>query len=130
MRGDYTEAKAYLRAVIGAPLGRGDTVESTEPGFVSSAADWAKTAGVDRQTLLTLGVPPSVLDRAGIAPTPVVDLIREFYGPEPFSVSDLARRACVSEASVRKALAIDERAGLVRRHGQIGRAVLWQEAPR
>lgn len=52
--------------------------------------------------------------------------IRPFYTAEPFNVATLARRACLSESAVRRALLRDELQGLVGRVLTPGRAVLWQ----
>lgn len=124
---DETAVRAYLRAVVGAPERPSETLEGTEPNFVAAAARWAAHANVDRKTLLRLGVPRAVIDRANIAESKTGDLVRWMYTSEPFSVKELCRRACVSAASVRTPVLADERAGLLERVPGEGRAHRWRK---
>lgn len=123
---DDAAVRAYLRAVVGSPERAKDSVANTESGFVKAGARWAARSNVDRSTLEHLGVPRSVLDAAGVRQPPVADRIRPFYTAEPFNAATLARRACLSESAVRRALLRDELQGLVGRVLTPGRAVLWQ----
>jgi hypothetical protein len=118
--------RRYLRAVVGAPLrGRG-TIEEAQDGFVEVAAEWCAQSGVDRRTLLGLGVDRVVLDAAGVLQPPTHEVLRGWWPAGPFAVSDLARRSGFSESTVRQAIARDVEAGLLRRSIERGRAVLWE----
>lgn len=127
---DEAAVRAYLRALMGAPERSSDSVETTEPGFRDAAARWAIRANVDRKALRKLGVPRSVIDRAGIAGSHATDLVRWMYTAEPFGIAELARRTCVSPASVRAAVLADERGGLLERAPSQGRAHQWRKAQR
>lgn len=127
---DEAAARSYLRLLVGAPEGAANAAQSTELEFIAVAARWAERTGVDRQTLVRLGVPKNVLDRAGIIQVPIEALVRRFYSTTPFDVATLARRSCVSEGSVRQALANDERTARVQRVASAGRAVMWRRVGR
>jgi len=123
---DEAVVRAYLRAVVGAPLrGRG-RIASTESEFVAVAARWAKRAGVDRRSLRTIGVAAGTLNRAGITQPSAQDLVRAEYGLQEFTIADLANRTCVSSSSVRTTVAEDEAAGVVKRVVSSGRAHRWR----
>ena len=126
-KADEAAVRAYLRTVVGAPESSSETLEGTEPKFVAAAARWAAHANVDRKTLLRLGVPRAVIDRANIAESKTGDLIRWMYTSEPFCVTELSRRVCVSPASIRTAVLADERAGLLERVPGKGRAHRWRK---
>lgn len=126
LEADESAVRAYLRATVGSPERASESAGTTEPRFVEACARWASRAGVDRATLERLGVPRSVLDAAGVQQRNVVERIRSYYTSEPFDAATLARRACLSESAVRRALAQDERAGLIRRAPVQGRAILWR----
>ncbi len=125
---DEAAVRSYLRLVVGAPLQATDAVPPAEQNFVAVAARWAKRTGVDRRTLAGLGVPKTVLDRAGVVQPPIGVLVGGHYSRTPFDVTTLARRACVSERSVRQAVADDERAGVIQRMPSTGRASSWRAA--
>jgi hypothetical protein len=95
--------RRYLRATVGAPIGL-DRIEGTEVGFVAAVARWAIAEGVDRRTLLRLGVSPSVLTLAGVRQVPVLERLRRFWAPAPFTIADLVRRSGFSETSIRRAV--------------------------
>ena len=80
---------------------------------------------MDRVTLERMGVSRRVLDRAALPQIRVVDRIRRLYTDEPFDVATLARRACLSESAVRRALSEDEKAGLVWRVAGQERPARW-----
>ena len=117
--------RRYLRAVVGAPTSQGDTAGLAESAFVEVAADWSDRVGVDRHALLALGVDGDVLDAAGVTHLAANQRLRRFWGPEPFSVADLARRSGMSAAVVRRAIALDEEAGLLRRVGRDRSTILF-----
>lgn len=127
---DEASVRAYLRLLVGAPERGGDTMRSSERDFIAVGARWARRTGVDRRTLAGLGVPKSVLDRAGIIQPSIDVLVRHGYSRTPFDVATLARRACVSEGSVRQTLADDERVGTVEQVPSTGRAHTWRRATR
>lgn len=127
---DESAARAYLRALAGAPERVADSVLSTEQRFVAVAARWTKRTGIDRRTLAALGVPKKVLDRAGIVQPPIGLLVRQHYSRKPFDVATLARRACVSEGSVRRTIADDETTGVIQRAPSDGRATSWHVVTR
>jgi len=122
---DALAVRAYLRALVGAPLRAGDTAESTEASFIGTAARWSRRTKVDRRTLLGMGVESSVLDAAGVYPTPVADIVRRYYTRKPFSVAVLARRAGVSTASARSTVSLDEASGQLAFHGCEGNTALY-----
>jgi len=123
--GGEDAVRAYLRALVGAPVRPSDRVETAEPTFVHVIASWAERVGVQRQTLAAVGVSRSVLDRGGVRPTPLAELIRRNYTAGTFGVADLVRRSGASDGSVRAVVAEDERAGRLRRVGSSGRTVLY-----
>lgn len=125
---EEADVRAYLRAVAGAPLRGRDSTASTESAFVAVAGRWAKRAGVDRQSLLTIGVSAETLDRAGVAPSSAQELVRAEYNSQAFTIADLANRACVSSSSVRSTVAEDEAAGIIERMPSAGRAHHWRRA--
>jgi hypothetical protein len=114
--------------VIGASIRRDDTVESTQAAFIAVAAEWCVRSGVDRDTLFTLGIDRTTLRRAGVAPRPTHELLRAWWPAASFTVADLARRSGYSEPTVRRALAVDERSGLLRRVATNARATAWERA--
>lgn len=126
--GDDDEAKvrSYLRLLVDAPVRTSDRLDPAEQAFVEAAARWSARSGVDRRTLTDLGVPRKVLDAAGIAATPVAELVRRQYGKTPFSSVDLVRRSGVSQASVRTVLAEDEKCGRITRVPSEGRAIHYR----
>jgi predicted Rossmann fold nucleotide-binding protein DprA/Smf involved in DNA uptake len=123
---DELAVRAYLRALVGAPVRAADRVETTEVSFVDAAARWSVRTGVDRKTLSGLGVDRRTLDAAGLKATPVAELVRRQYQTEPLSVADLARRSGVSPASVRQTVFDDESDGLIETVGTKGRTVLYR----
>jgi len=118
--------RRYLRSVVGFALSGGDTVDDAEQKFTQIAAQWCARTGVDRRTLLVLGVSGRTLDAAGVRQVASNDLLRRYWPDGVFSVAELARRSGVSEATARQAMIRDEEAGLIRRAGREGRAVLWE----
>lgn len=118
--------RAYLRALVGAPVRATDRVETTEASFVDAAARWSGRSGVDRKTLSRIGVDRRTLDAAGLKATPVAELVRRQYSTEPFSVANLARRSGVSPASAKQTVSQDESDGLIETVGTKGRAVLYR----
>jgi hypothetical protein len=128
---DENAVRAYLRAVIGAPLraSAGNPAKG-EAAFVGAAQRWAKQAGVDRRTLARIGVTRRVLDAAGVAAVSAEARIRRLYTREPFTVAQLAKRAGVTEASVRRVLAIHEETGEIVRAGRVGRALQYRKTRR
>lgn len=122
---DETKVRAYLRLLVEAPVRASDRLDSTETAFIDVGATWAARSGVDRRTLAEIGVPREVLDAAGIAATPVGELVRRQYGTDPFTVADLVRRSGVSTASVRAVLAEDEKARRIRQVESQGRAIQY-----
>lgn len=127
---DESAARAYLRLLVGAPLRTADTILPAEQNFVAVAARWAKRTGVDRRSLAGLGVPKQILDLASVVQPPVGVLVRRHYSRTPFDVAIVARRACVSDGSVRQTIADDERAGVIQRTPSTGRATSWRLAAR
>lgn len=127
---DEAAVRVYLRLLVGAPVRTADAILAAEQNFVAVAARWAKRTGVDRRTVAGLGVSKKVLDRAGIVQAPIGVLVRRHYSRTPFDVAILARRACVSEGSVRQTVADDERAGVIQRTPSTGRATSWRLASR
>lgn len=125
---DEAAVRTYLRLLVGAPERAGDSMQSAERKFIAVVARWSRRTGVDRRTLAGLGVPKAVLDRAGMIQPPVDEFVRRSYTRTPFDVATLARRACVSEGSVRQTLADDERTGLVERVTSPSRATRWRKA--
>lgn len=123
---DDTAVRSYLRAVVGEPVRVRDTVASTEPGFVTLAAEWAQRWGVDRRSLRALGVPKEALDDAGIVQPPVQELVRAEYDSEGFTIADLVARSCVSPSSVRSTVSDDEEAGIIERMPSPGQAHRWR----
>jgi hypothetical protein len=103
-----------------------DRLDPAEKAFIDVGADWAARVGVDRKTLAEVGVPRKVIDAAGIALTPISELIRRQYGASPFTVADLVRTSGVSTGSVRAVVAQDERAGRIRRVESSGRAIRYR----
>jgi len=110
---------------VGAPVRAGENTRELEAGFVDAAAAWAARARVDRQTLLNLGVTPTMLDRAGVVRTPVAERLRQHWEPEPFSVVDLARRSGLSQGVVRRLVAQEESHGVLKQVGRQGRTILY-----
>ena len=123
---DEAEVRTYLRLLVGEPVRASDRLDPAEEAFVEVAAGWSERSGVDRRTLADLGVPRKVLDAAGIAATPVAELVRRQYGKTPFTSSDLVRRSGVSQARVRTVLAEDEERGRVTRVASEGRATQYR----
>ena len=122
---DEAIVRRYLRILVGAPTRRGDAADQAESDFIAVASRWADRVGVDRQALLALGVNRSTLDLAGIRRVPPNEWLRRYWNPAPFSIADLARRSGVSPAIVRRAIGLDEEAGLLRQEGRDGRTVLY-----
>lgn len=122
---EESKVRTYLRILVDAPLRASDRLDAAEEAFITVGAAWSERSGVDRRTLAALGVPREVLDAAGIAQTPVGELVRRQYGTGSFTVADLARKAGVSMASVRIVLAEDEQAGRITRVKSTGRAVRY-----
>lgn len=120
---DEAKVRTYLRLLLGVPVRASDRLEPAEAAFIEVAAGWSGRSGVDRRTLADLGVPREVLDSAGIAATPVGELVRRQYGQSPFTAADLVRKSGVSVASVRAVLAEDERAKRIKRVKSEGRAI-------
>lgn len=110
---DDLVVRAYLRIVIGSTPGSMDQKEKLELEFISSIGKWCNKKGVDRRTLSRFGISRQVLDSAKLKETPVSEIIRRYYGIEPFSVSMLAQCSAISLASVRKTINVDERDGLI-----------------
>ena len=117
--------RRYLRSVVGAPVRHARDAADAEAEFITAAKRWAERVGVDRGTLLALGVDSRVLDRAGVRTTPLSERLRRHWEPAPFSIADLARRSGLPESSVRRAVATDEAAGLLRRVAREDRTVLY-----
>jgi hypothetical protein len=107
-------------------MAAGDTVEAARDAFVDVAAGWSARTGVDRRTLMGLGVEGAVLDEAGVQQPLSHEVVRGWWPTGPFTAADLARRSGLSEPTVRRAIACDESAGLLRRTAGHGRAVLWE----
>lgn len=122
---DEAKVRSYLRILVEAPVRASDRLESVERGFIDVAAGWAAQSGVDRKTLAGVGVSHEVLDAAGIAPTPVAELVRRQYRTSPFTVADLVRTSGVSVASVRNVVAEDEQAGRIGRVESVGRTIRY-----
>jgi len=101
-------------------------VETTELSFVDAVGRWSERTGVDRKTLGLLGVNRRTLDAAGLKATPVAEIVRRYYGAEPLSVADLARRSGVSPASVRQTIYDDESDGLIEAADTKGKTVLYR----
>jgi len=101
-------------------------VETTEASFVDAVGRWTERTGVDRKTLTRLGVDRRTLNSAALKATPVGDIVRRYYGTEPLSVADLARRSGVSPASVRQTLYEDEDEGLIEAIDGKGKTVLYR----
>lgn len=123
---DDAAVRRYLRALIGAPLSASDSMDEAEASFVDVARRWSERTGVDRRALLDLGVNRRVLDAAGVRQTPINEVLRRYWPEGEVSASDLARRSGFSEPTVRKAIARDEEAGLLKRAPGGGRAVQWE----
>ena len=123
---DETAIRAYLRALIGSPVRSADLMQTTQAPFVDAVGNWTERTGVDRRTLVRIGVDPKVLDLAGLKATPVSDIVRRHYQSEPLSVADLARRSGVSSASVRQTVYDDVSNGLVAAIDGPGKTVLYR----
>lgn len=123
---DEAAVRRYLRALIGVPLTASDSIGETEDGFVDAATRWCERTAVDRRTLLHLGVDRRILDVAGVRQAPTNEVLRRHWPEGAFSASDLARRSGFSEPAVRRAIARDEEAGLLRRASGEGRAAWWE----
>jgi hypothetical protein len=117
--------RTYLRVLVGSPVRSTDRLRTSEAAFVRAVPDWSDKRGVDKRTLVAMGVPRRVLDATGIAPTPVGERIRRHYGKAPFTVADLVRKSGASVASVRSVIADDVRAGRLKRIANDGRTVLY-----
>ena len=122
---DEAKVRTYLRLLVDAPVRASDRLEPAEAAFIDVAARWSQRSGVDRRTLAGLGVPREVLDSAGIAATPVGELVRRQYGQSLFTAADLVRKSGVSMASVRTILAEDEQVQRIKRVKREGRAIYY-----
>ncbi len=118
--------RRYLRAVIGVPVSAGDSTDEARVAFIYAVAGWCERFGVDRRTLMDLGVDRETLDEASVWQPSTYELLRRWWPDDAFSVRDLARRSTLSESTVRQAIARDEESGLLRRAGRRGRAVVWE----
>jgi hypothetical protein len=122
---DEVAIRRYLRALVGAPVKGAERLDDHEAAFVDAVPRWSARAGVDRRTLLKMGVERRVLDRAGLRQPPAAELVRQHYPESPFSVADLARSSGIAANSVRQAVTQDEADGLLQRVGKDGRVILY-----
>lgn len=121
-----TAVRQYLRMVVGASTDEtATTAEELRDAFMAVVADWCATSGVDRHTLVRLGVDPRALDEAGVRQPTARELLRRWWPTAPFTARQLAERSGWSEPTVRDALAGDEADGTLRRVPD-GRASLWE----
>lgn len=127
---DEAAVRTYLRLIVDAAVRQADEMGTAEEQFVAVAARWAKRTGVDRRTLAGIGVPRKVLDRARVVQQPIGLHVRRHYSKTPFDIATLARRACVSEGSVRQAIVDDVRTGHLQQAASEGRAASWRLAAR
>lgn len=123
---DEAAVRAYLRVVIGAPERATATIASTEAGFISCAARWARRHGVDRATLRALGVRQPVLELAAVTQLTAGDMVRRHYSRKPFDVASLARRSVVTVTTVRRTVTQDAQAGIIELVPHQGRGSRWR----
>jgi hypothetical protein len=128
---DEDAVRLYLRSVIGSPL-RASVADpkAGEAAFVTAAARWGKRGGVDRRTLARIGVSRRVLDAAGVTEITPEARVRRLYSRTAFTVSELARRTSLSEASVRRVVANHVKTGELEHAARVGRLQLYRKAPR